>query len=85
MTNHDSWQQIEIGATIIRYPEPWVTREEICRYLRNYSNTLNRWISVRGTPVHRVGRTLRFKFSEIDEWVRAGKRTGAVVSVGAND
>ena len=26
-----------------------------------------------------------FKFSEIDEWVRAGKRTGAVVSVGAND
>ena len=52
----------------------WRTSIEVCEYLAISDNTLQRWISVRGMPVHRVGRTLRFKFSEIDEWVRSDKQ-----------
>ncbi len=52
----------------------WRTAAEACEYLAISDNTLQRWITQRGLPVHRVGRTLRFKFSEIDEWVRSGKQ-----------
>jgi excisionase family DNA binding protein len=56
--------------------EPWVTSEEICKYLRISANTLTRWIADRGMPVHRVGRSLRFKVAEIDEWIRSGHAAG---------
>jgi excisionase family DNA binding protein len=52
----------------------WRTTSEVCEYLAISDNTLQRWVAQRGLPVHRVGRTLRFKFSEIDAWVRSGKR-----------
>lgn len=51
----------------------WRSTAETREYLAVSDNTLQRWISHRGLPVHRVGRTLRFKFSEIDEWVRSSK------------
>ena len=51
--------------------EPWVTSDEICGYLRISVNTLTRWIAVRGMPANRVGRSLRFKISEVDAWVRS--------------
>ena len=50
----------------------WRTSAELQEYLAISDNTMQRWITERGMPVHRVGRTLRFKFSEIDAWVRAG-------------
>ena len=53
--------------------ERWRTANEMCEHLAISDNTLQRWISIRGMPVHRVGRTLRFKFSEVDAWVRSGK------------
>lgn len=53
----------------------WRTANEMCEYLAISDNTLQRWISIRGMPVHRVGRTLRFKFSEVDAWVRSGKES----------
>lgn len=49
----------------------WRTSAEVQEYLAISDNTMQRWIAERGMPVHRVGRTLRFKFSEIDAWVRA--------------
>lgn len=49
--------------------EPWVTSEEICKYLRISANTLTRWISVQGMPSRRVGRSLRFRLSEVDAWM----------------
>lgn len=52
--------------------EPWVTSEEICTYLRISANTLTRWLAVRGMPGHRIGRSLRFRLSEVDAWVKAG-------------
>ncbi len=55
--------------------ERWRTAAETCTYLSISDNTLQRWITQRGMPVHRVGRSLRFKFSEIDAWVRTGSAT----------
>ena len=48
----------------------WRTTAEVLEYLAISEATLQRWIADRGLPVERVGRTLRFKFSEIDTWVR---------------
>jgi len=53
----------------------WRTSAEVCEYLAISENTLQRWLAARGLPVHRVGRTLRFTVSEIDEWVRSSKGT----------
>jgi len=53
-------------------PERWRTAAEAAEYLAISEATLQRWLSERKLPVHRVGRTLRFKLSEIDAWVRAG-------------
>jgi hypothetical protein len=33
-------------------------------------------MSERGMPVHRVGRSLRFKLTEIDTWIRSGQAAG---------
>ncbi len=56
--------------------ERWRTSTEVCDHLAISDNTMQRWIAERGMPVHRVGRTLRFKFSEIDTWIRSGKAAG---------
>jgi len=32
-----------------------------------------RRIDARGLPAHRVGRLVRLKLSEVDDWVRAGR------------
>ena len=53
--------------------EPWVTSDEICEHLRISPNTLTRWISGRGLPHHRVGRSLRFRIAEVDVWIQSGK------------
>jgi excisionase family DNA binding protein len=58
-------------------PERWRTSAEVAKYLAISEATLQRWISERKMPVHRVGRTLRFKLSEIDAWVRAGDSQGS--------
>jgi excisionase family DNA binding protein len=56
--------------------ERWRTTAEALEYLAISDATLQRWIVDRGMPVHRVGRTLRFKFSELDSWVRNGVTAG---------
>ena len=35
-------------------------------------DTVYRWVDSKGFPAHRVGRLLRFRLSEVDEWVKAG-------------
>jgi excisionase family DNA binding protein len=57
-------------------PEPWVTLEETAQHLGVSTDTVHRWIRAKGIPVHRMGRQWRFKVSEVDAWVRAGKAAG---------
>jgi len=50
-----------------------VTLEAIAEHLGISTDTVHRWIRAKKIPAHRIGRQWRFKVSEVDEWVRAGK------------
>jgi len=52
--------------------EGWVDIEEVAAHLRVAKESIYRWIESKGLPAHRVGRLLRFKLSEVDDWVRKG-------------
>ena len=52
--------------------ERWCSMNEVCEYLSITRDTCLTWIEKRGMPGVKVGRTWRFKVSEIDEWMRAG-------------
>ena len=52
--------------------ERWYSMNEICEYLAITRDTCLTWIEKRGMPGVKVGRTWRFKISEIDEWMRSG-------------
>lgn len=49
--------------------EGWVGIEEVAAHLRVAKESIYRWVDSKGFPAHRVGRLLRFKLSEVDEWV----------------
>ena len=52
--------------------EGWVGIAEVAAHLQVAKDSIYRWVDSKGFPAHRVGRLLRFKLSEVDEWVRAG-------------
>lgn len=54
--------------------EGWVGIEEVAAHLRVAKESIYRWVDSKGFPAHRVGRLLRFKLSEVDEWVTASGR-----------
>jgi excisionase family DNA binding protein len=49
--------------------EGWVGIEEVAAHLRVAKESIYRWVGTKGFPAHHVGRLLRFKLSEVDEWV----------------
>jgi excisionase family DNA binding protein len=51
--------------------EGWVGIEDVAAHLRVAKESIYRWVDSKGFPAHRVGRLLRFKLSEVDEWVMA--------------
>jgi excisionase family DNA binding protein len=52
--------------------EPWATVDNVAAHLKVTRDTIYRWIDRRGFPVHRVGRILRFRISEVDRCVEQG-------------
>ena len=48
----------------------WQSVNEIANHLGVNRETIYRWIAKKELPAHRIGRILRFKISEVDEWVR---------------
>lgn len=54
-------------------PEPWSILADVAGHLQVSEDTVLRWIAKRKLPAHRVGRTWRFKISEVDAWVRSGE------------
>ena len=61
--------------------EGWVGIERVAAHLEVARDSVYRWVESRGLPAHRVGRLLRFKLSEVDEWVRAGGSGGPQAEV----
>lgn len=53
--------------------ERWLSVEEIAVHLGVNRDTVYKWIDRKHMPAHKLGKLWKFKASEIDEWVRAGK------------
>ena len=51
----------------------WLSVEEIAEYLGINRDTVYKWIERKKMPAHKVGRLWKFKKSQIDGWVEAGK------------
>lgn len=49
--------------------EGWVGIEAVAAHLQVAKESIYRWVDSKGFPAHRVGRLLRFKLSDVDEWV----------------
>lgn len=53
--------------------EKWSSLEETAEYLGVTKDTIRNWIKKTDIPAHKIGRLWKFKFSEVDEWVKSGK------------
>ena len=51
--------------------EKWSNLEEIAEYLGVTKDTIRNWIKKTDIPAHKIG-LWKFKFSEVDEWVKSG-------------
>lgn len=49
--------------------EGWVGIKDVASHLRVAKESIYRWVESKRFPAHRVGRLLRFKLSEVDDWV----------------
>ena len=56
--------------------EGWVGIADVAAHLRVARDSIYRWVETKDFPAHRVGRLLRFRLSEVDEWVRTGGGNG---------
>ena len=54
--------------------ERWYSMKEISKYLGITRDTALSWIEKRGMPGVKVGRTWKFKISEVDAWMRSGEK-----------
>lgn len=52
--------------------ERWYSMNEIAKYLGITRDTVLSWIEKRGMPGVKIGRTWKFKVSEVDAWIRSG-------------
>ena len=53
--------------------EQWVNVEDIADYLGVTTRTIHSWIKAGKIPAYKVKEKYRFKISEVDEWLRAGR------------
>ena len=53
--------------------ERWYSMNEVCEYLGITRDTCLTWIEKRGMPAVKIGRTWKFKISEIDEWMHSSE------------
>jgi excisionase family DNA binding protein len=54
-------------------PEKWVNLEDIAIHLSMSEDTVRSWIKDKKLPFYKVGKRYKFKISEVDEWIRAGR------------
>jgi len=52
----------------------WVSIDDAAKYLGIKPVTLRTWIKKdNGIPAHKIGKQWKFKYAELDEWVKSGK------------
>jgi excisionase family DNA binding protein len=66
--------------------EPLLTIDELSRLLKIKKSTIYHWTSAGFVPHIKVGRFVRFRVSEIEQWLRERKRVGRkTMAVGFRD
>ena len=53
--------------------EGWGGIADVAAHLSVAKDSIYRWVDSKDFPAHRVGRLLRFRLSEVDEWVKSGR------------
>lgn len=53
--------------------ERWLSVDEIAAHLGVNPDTIYKWIQRKKLPAHKAGRLWKFKASQVDKWVQAGK------------
>lgn len=54
--------------------ENWISIENTAKYLGIKPVTIRSWLKKGNTiPAHKIGKQWKFKYSELDEWVKSGK------------
>lgn len=61
--------------TVAPVPEPLVTVDQLAAHLDVHPRTLRRWRD-RGMPHYMRGATIRFRVSEVEDWLRRNGRDG---------
>ena len=59
-----------------------MTIEELATYLKLAEQTIRRWVLNRVIPFHKIHKVIRFRVSEIEEWVDGG---GVITTATEND
>jgi excisionase family DNA binding protein len=52
--------------------ERWLSVDEIAEHLGIKRDTIYKWVAHKNMPAHKVGRLLKFRINEVDQWVIAG-------------
>jgi len=52
--------------------ERWLSVDEIAEHLGIKRDTVYKWVAHKNMPAHKVGRLLKFRTHEVDQWVIAG-------------
>lgn len=51
--------------------EQWVTMKDVQEHMGVTRETITQWINTKNMPAYKVGRSWKFKLSEVDDWVRS--------------
>jgi excisionase family DNA binding protein len=51
---------------------PLMTVRDVAEYMRLAEQTIQRYVLKREIPFHKVGKVIRFRFSEVERWINEG-------------
>lgn len=60
--------------------ERWASVNQVAQHLNVKPDTVYKWLERKDMPAHKVGRLWRFKYTEIDAWVKSGDAAEKVQS-----
>ena len=64
---------MDTQAGMTMQQERWLSVDEIAAHLGVNPDTVYKWIERKQMPAHKLGKLWKFKATEVDEWIRAGK------------
>ena len=74
LRNYAHWQLLRVNDMNKELNDKWISIEEAADYLGIKPVTLRGWIrNEKGVPAHKIGKQWKFKYSELDQWVKSGE------------